>query len=462
MTELTAVPVKEYKDRFALTAFVETGCYHGDGLVEARRVGFEFLVSCDLQADAVSQSRQRVPEALIAQNESVQFLLDVCGALLEPTLFWLDAHFPQMHGGVDEPHTKMPLLEELAMIKQFKRGYERDVIICDDIHVIADPNNPTYKREKIPLDVADYYYVEADWNALTAMLSDTHHFVAMDSERGGVGIFYPRLRILTIDTVQGVGDIFWVYQKLSPHCDLINFNLLITAPDPVQERAKPFIDLLPKVGAVVFKQVPGDEYVRAARCRPLIHETTDGCVYAVNNYLESGTRLDDIDGDVEWAVQFNVSPLRVREGRYVCMYVSGSPRHYHDKFTPVDWAELFVKLNIPDDLVLVGAEYDRWMLDEVGAELTKRAVAFETCIAQPAETIIRLLRDARLMIGFQSGLNVIANNYGVPTIMVDFNHLRPMARTWCRPGTPFAGYVFEDGVNAVVEGSKTLVREAMK
>lgn len=272
-----------------------------------------------------------------------------------------------------------------------------------------------------------------------------------------------RTFITTITAIISVCSIdLKMYQKLSPYCDLINFNLLITTADPVQERAKPFIELLPKVGTVQFKVVPGEEYIRAAKCRPLISETKDGCVYAVNNYLENGTRLDEIDGLVEWGVPFNVSPLRVREGRYVCMYVSGSPRHYHDKFSPTDWAELFVKLNLPDDLVLVGAEYDRWMLDEVGMELTKRAVAFETCIARPAETIIRLLRDARLMIGFQSGLNVIANNYGVPTIMVDFNHLRAMARTWCRPDTPFCGYVFEDGVDAVVEGSKDMVREVLK
>lgn len=268
------------------------------------------------------------------------------------------------------------------------------------------------------------------------------------------------MNALTIDTVQGVGDIIWAYQKLAPYYDLINFKILVTSDDPVQERAKDFVRLLPKAGTVEFAVVPSEHYLSVARMRPtmpLLHAHEN---YAVNNWLEGGTRLDEIDSgaEVAWGVEFKVSPQRIRNGAYACLYVSGSSRHYHDKFSPEQWADLIVGLDLSMPLVLVGANYDHWMLNEVDAALLARGIVTEMhYVAEPAERVVRLLRDASLMIGFQSGLNVIANNYGVPVIMVDFNHLRQMARTWCRPGVPFAGFVFEDGVDHIVQGSRAMM-----
>lgn len=456
MTYLSAVPAQEYKDRFALETFVETGCYRGDGLLQARNIGFDQsnLYSCDVQEEAVTLCRETFPQATIDQVDSIAFLIGLLPKIQGPTLFWLDAHFPEKHGGTDQPHTKMPLFQELELIKTLKPNLARDVIICDDIHILADPANPTYRREKIPAEVADYYFTTADWQALTQTFADTHEFVALDSAGGGVGIFYPRLKILTIDTVQGIGDVFWAYQKLAPYCDLINFNILGSADLDVQRRAIPFIKLLPKAGTVKFKIVPGDDYEAAARCNKRIVDVMDGCIYAVNHPLENGIRLDQIDdGEVEWGVQFNVNPEpQFRGPGFPCMFVSGSSRHYHDKFSPEQWADLYVGLNLKLPPILVGAEYDNWMLELVSDELGKRGIEASTFIARPAEHVIRLLRDASLMIGFQSGLNVIANNYGVPVIMVDFNHLRSMAKTWCRPGVPFWGFVFEDGVDGIING----------
>lgn len=262
------------------------------------------------------------------------------------------------------------------------------------------------------------------------------------------------MKTITIDTVQGVGDIFWAYQKLSPYYDLIHFKILVTSADPVQQRAVDFIKLLPKVGRVEFAMVPSEHYLQVVRMRPNLPLAHAHENYAVNNWLEGGTRLDVIDPDaeVEWGVQFKLDPALKFHGNGVCMYVSGSSRHYHDKFSPQQWADLYAGLHIKQPLVLVGAEYDRWMLDAVAAELQQRGIVYEMFIGQPAEQVIALLRDAQLMIGFQSGLNVIANNYGVPVLMVDFNHLRPMARSWCRPGVPFWGFVFEDGVDGILNG----------
>lgn len=458
MTELSAIPAAEYRRKYALTSFVETGCYRGAGLAEAKRIGFDetMLSSCDLNEAAVSECLFKFPRAGIITDDSLSFLRAVLPSMDAPTLFWLDAHFPEKHGGRDTPATKMPMLEELALIRKLKPNLRRDVIVCDDIHTLADPANPTYRHEKIPADTAAYYYMQCRWENFAGALADTHDLVVLDSERGGVGVFLPRLRVVTVETVQGIGDAIWVYQKLAPHYDLINLVVLGTVDEPVQRRAEPFLRLLAKVGTVEFRVVPGHEYEAAARLRPNLPLLGDTVAYAVNNWLESGVRLDEIDGalPVQWGADFQVSAERAAPEGYCVSFISGSSRHFHDKFTPQQWAQLLAGLDVPQPLVLVGAEYDRWIVNEVAQALAALGVSTQTAIDYPADFIVRLLRDARLMVGFQSGLNVIANSYGVPVIMIDFNHLRAMAQSWRRPDTWFRAYCFEDGVEHILADIK--------
>ena len=146
---------------------------------------------------------------------------------------------------------------------------------------------------------------------------------------------------ITIRTVQGIGDIFWVYQKLAPHFDVINLTILCVSMSTIQTRAREFCGMLPKVGAVTYQQVSSSAYHRVAQGRfPLVdvlRRAPGPLDYAVNDPLEQGTNLRAIDPEypIDEFVDMGL-PATAERGDYLCVYVSGTNRS-PSVWTPQKW-----------------------------------------------------------------------------------------------------------------------------
>lgn len=189
MTQLQTTPAFALKQKYNLTKFVETGCDNGDGTAYAKFMGFaeSNIYSCDLRQEAVSKTRLRVPSANLYVRDSIAFLKEILPHLSEPTLFWLDAHFPAAYGVEETAETKMPMIEEISLIKQMKPSYVNDVFICDDMRIFADTNNPRY----VPNEIPEYYYIYNAWVPFATSLQETHNFgIYFVSE--GIGVFTPK------------------------------------------------------------------------------------------------------------------------------------------------------------------------------------------------------------------------------------------------------------------------------
>src|SRR5688572_19521703 len=97
---------------------------------------------------------------------------------------------------------------------------------------------------------------------------------------------------LTLNTVQGIGDLFWVYQKVAPHVDAMRLNILCTKPnDIVQRRSDAFLRMLPKVEEVRFIGTAHTHYAQVSSTRYgldaiLNHAGGRAVDYAVNAPLE--------------------------------------------------------------------------------------------------------------------------------------------------------------------------------
>lgn len=140
MSGLNQVPnLDALVKKYGLTTFVETGCGNGNGLRYAAELGLEQRVSCDLREEAAMACKDL---GMIHICDSLKFLRSVAHWNEAPTLWWLDAHFPE-HYGHDAPDLKWPLFDELKILAG-KKGIERDVVVCDDMHVINAPDNPTF------------------------------------------------------------------------------------------------------------------------------------------------------------------------------------------------------------------------------------------------------------------------------------------------------------------------------
>lgn len=164
--------------------------------------GFVFectCYSCDISNEFVESARRRFgPDSRVnvMEMESQAFLRGTIQALLNdgPTVFFLDAHYPWMPDYRNDPEkaaavASFPVWDELQIIKEH-RDYARDIILCDDMRGIVDPENPRWDAGELPKE-HPLANSEHSWREYTSLFNDTHVAVLWP-EFEGVLAYLPR------------------------------------------------------------------------------------------------------------------------------------------------------------------------------------------------------------------------------------------------------------------------------
>ncbi len=133
MGSLGAHPIKEYREKYGLTAMLETGTGHGEGANIGVRSGFTKVLTCEIDKDnwnrAMDESN-RSPFIQFYLGDSVKMLPTMLDQLNEEKLLiWLDAHL-----GEAPTDKRLPLEKELQILTS-KRDCRKDVIIVDDLRL---------------------------------------------------------------------------------------------------------------------------------------------------------------------------------------------------------------------------------------------------------------------------------------------------------------------------------------
>ncbi len=255
---------------------------------------------------------------------------------------------------------------------------------------------------------------------------------------------------VTITTVQGIGDLFWCYQKLAPLYDWIHFNVLtIDNACPVQTRAKEFLTLLPKYGAHWFTQVSRDDYHRIATLRPRLPIAGPWFEYAVNNWLEGGTSLYEIDDQpvLEFVQLRGVRDTEFRMSTIVVFVAGMKGNQEPGLWSAHQWAEVakqMMRKFEASQFDFVGAAWDGEDAQAVIGFLERDGLrCHNLCGHLNLAESTYIIRTGKAFLGYQSGLNVLAENYDVPQLMVYFDRLKPMMHTWKKPkSTAFRAMTF--------------------
>lgn len=280
---------------------------------------------------------------------------------------------------------------------------------------------------------------------------------------------------ITVQVAQGLGDIFWVYQKLAPYFDRINFRICVATADPVSCRSAGWLKLLPKVGYVDIKTYIGDEYDRMASGKFYVNDIVkqwDSGIkevkYCCNKFLEDGIRIDEID---EYRVETDV-PIRIQTfdigfDEFITLYVSGGSKTAYTAslgvWTTDNWLQLidsiYKKFNIDLPIVQIGANFDLDVMNEIENKLNSKNIPSKKYVQQSPDKVCYILEKTKLFLGYQSGLNVIADNLDTKQIMLYFKHLEKMQYTWCKQKnikTAFFSDLFTSTPEQVVNNIKGL------
>lgn len=255
-------------------------------------------------------------------------------------------------------------------------------------------------------------------------------------------------KTITLGVPQGVGDIFWIYQKFSKHFLKINFNILATDRGKISTRAIEWLNLLPKVGDVTIKDVHGTTYERVINQKHKMKDIVTQFNAGVNNYfyfacnkpLEEGVRIEDIDPDfqIEETVDLKMGYFEPPYPEYTLIYASGHSLVPSEERWFVDkWCEFFEMfhneiLQLP--YVIIGASYDEKIAHKIFNHLNDKKIPCKSYIDQNPAIVCDIMKKSRMFIGYQSGLNIIADNLNVPQFMLYFPHLERMQYSWCKKG----------------------------
>jgi hypothetical protein len=124
--------LKDYSERFNLNILIETGTYMGF-MVAAMKNNFKKIISIELSEELYQRARakfSRFPHIEIIKGDSGQMLPVVLQKIIEPALFWLDAHCSGE--GTARGHVETPIVQEIKAI--LSQSNSDHVILIDDAH----------------------------------------------------------------------------------------------------------------------------------------------------------------------------------------------------------------------------------------------------------------------------------------------------------------------------------------
>jgi hypothetical protein len=228
----------------------------------------------------------------------------------------------------------------------------------------------------------------------------------------------------------GIGDFAWIYMKL---CNLpYPVNIEISSPTdqsgtPQLRRCSPFLELLPKIKSHRYLDYPvwlDDDYRELDYGR---------CWIQANLHLENGNRIEDFLPELETALHFEMRLPEIKDsdrGKIILYTASLKANLNWQGWDFEDWYELLALCG-NREFVFVGAEWDRDYLNFFEQFPFNNLV--EMRINHPLAEIFALIKNAKCLIGFPSGISILSRILDTPTVMFYPRHLEKMMYAWDDP-----------------------------
>ena len=261
------------------------------------------------------------------------------------------------------------------------------------------------------------------------------------------------MKTINLRVPQGVGDIFWIYQKFSPYFDKINFHIgkVPSNDNKIATRAVGFLNLLPKTGSVQNCDMSDKEYANMIevdyKMQDILSAYENGVTtftYACNKPLEQGIRIEKIDEGHKIEKKVNIksdyAPLKYQENTYVCVYISGSEKNNHalkvNQWGYNNWTKFirlfYKKYSLKNPIIFVGASYDKESMDAMQKKLKEVSIQSHIYCDSFPGNVMHIIKHSICFIGYQSGLNILADNIDVPQVMMYFPFLEKMQYAWAK------------------------------
>ena len=180
--------LKETLESFGIKNFVETGTGDGSSMnkvIDTEVLDKQYGIELDTELFSNLMKQYDGNENVIIFNGYSEDCMDAVLEELseEPTLFWLDAHFPGAdygpagYGDEEDLNKRLPMEAELKIMKE-KRDLSKDVIFMDDLRIYVDRDFEAGNwSERSKFGANGYDFVEE-------LIGDTHILVEHLADQG--------------------------------------------------------------------------------------------------------------------------------------------------------------------------------------------------------------------------------------------------------------------------------------
>lgn len=248
----------------------------------------------------------------------------------------------------------------------------------------------------------------------------------------------------SIKVPAGIGDAAWLFMKLINTGERYKFFL----PDGQPQRGKQIFDLLPQlVESCQYVPRLGYNLIKARNAfnrhkRWSAITKSDICLSA-NEWLEGGNRIEGFLPDLptsftlEYATTDQdkaTAAALLPAGSYIGIYgTSYSTQRAWGFWDEHGWMELIEMFPPGYTFVVIGAQWDTDLGDNLIQLLGARGIPYINTIGQPLSVVIEVLKRLHYFIGFPSGLSILNETLQKDTFMFYPPHLSKMINAWADP-----------------------------
>jgi hypothetical protein len=257
-------------------------------------------------------------------------------------------------------------------------------------------------------------------------------------------------RPLHLHVHPGIGDFAWLYCKFSR----LDRPLYLTIAEDDSGRSMPFVQMLPNVARVDYGNGKLDyEYLKkcwnGTYAEILEAESKGSKIYAsCNNWLDNGRRLEewlpDLPTDFHFDIPLSADDYNLAErllppgAMYFCIHTAslGGVASW-DGWGPGEWLDFAnaVHLVYPHVVfVLIGAKWDKDLNSQLRPLMLNLKLPIINLVGMlPLSVSLAVIQRCRYMVGFASGMTILAEIMRIPVLMLYPNHLDLLRYSWPSP-----------------------------
>tara|TARA_R100000808_G_scaffold25086_1_gene61617 strand:- start:16062 stop:16688 length:627 start_codon:yes stop_codon:yes gene_type:complete len=191
MGQLSRLPLEELVHKYKPQFFIETGLGDGSGMKyitegSPLHLCFERIFSIEIIEEQVDKLKKELlhPRLEFIAGESAEVFKELLPRLKGNIMFWLDAHYPGAdigcgsYDGEENEKVRLPLEEELNLIKNLRPKDNRDIIMMDDLILYKDcgKNIGDFFHQQEVVDKLTPRGEFSELNFFEKIFQDTHDF----------------------------------------------------------------------------------------------------------------------------------------------------------------------------------------------------------------------------------------------------------------------------------------------